>query len=190
MNRPIDRPDATIAPREALKTYYAGPRKRRRGLLLIVGALAVPPAMHWLGVRFDPNSVREMAYLGLTVTALLGIAALGIGRFFDPLPTLQATRSGIVLFPLRRSPGVVPWHDIGGIEAYRIKTLWGTVRFVSFLVDDPATISAHLSPIQRIAFRIDRAWLGENRYLRTRNEFERSVAEVVAELQTFRERFS
>lgn len=168
------------------RVYFASRRKRWRGLLLVAAAIGAGAYLVWRDPYITTHDTRQLVALGVIWTLLFTIAAVGIERFFEPLPTLAAGPDGLILFPRDRRPGIIAWSDITRIEIFRFVPRKFSTGFLTVVVEDPRVISRHLPWHLKLAYRIDRWAAGANRYFRPPSDFDQPLAEVVAELETMR----
>jgi len=181
-------PGATETDGAIVRTYYLGRRKRWRGLVMVAAALGVGAFLVYRNPGFDSGSIRDVLLLVVTFGVFFAVAAQGIERFFTPQPSLIVRRDGLVLLPRQRPDALLPWQDIVSIDVYRFGKRVRSPRFFSIVVDHHSKISRNLPPIQRMAFWVDRTYVGEARYFRAGSDFEEPVDQVVAELRAFREK--
>ncbi len=168
------------------RVFYASRRKRWRGALMVLAALGVGAFLVSRQPPLDMSNYWDIALVATTWIGLIWVAATGIERCFEQLPTLRALPEGLVLFPTSNRQSVIPWSDITRIEVYRFfKSRWAA-RFLSLVVDDPRKISRHLPLHLRIAYCADRWVAGDNRYFRPASDFDVPVTQVVEEIEAWR----
>lgn len=131
----------------------------------------------------DPTHVGLVA---LTWALFFWVAAQGIERMFEPMPTMVALPEGLLLFPQHDPDSVIPWTDIRRFEVFRFGKSRLSAPFLTVVVDDPSVVSRHLPWHLKIAYRIDRWAAGDNRYFRPRSDFDIPVQQVAEELETWR----
>lgn len=170
-----------------VKTYYMSRRKRLRAIAVWAAVMGSGAYMVWRRTDFDPSSTTDILLLAVIFGVLFTLAAQAIERLFTRQPTLIARTDGVVLLPRDRPDRVLGWNRIRAFEIYRFGRRGP--GFLTILVHDHRFVGCHLPLFLRVAFWIDRTYVGEPRYFRARADFEQPVAEVVAELNAFKERY-
>lgn len=166
--------------------FYASRRKRWRGSALVLAAIASAAWLVWSRPALDFRDPIDLALVSLTWVTFFLVAAIGIERCFEPMPTLAARPEGLVLFPATKPEAVVPWESLRSVGVCRFGPKWWPSQFLDISVDDAAAISRLLPPHLKLAYRIDRWLAGDTSYYRPPADFEQPLTEVAEELEAWR----
>ena len=157
---------------------------------MVLAALLAAAWLVWSRPPLDFRDPMDITLVILTWTTFFGVAAIGIERCFEPMPTLAARPEGLVLFPTIRPDDVIPWDEIRSIGVCQFGPRWWRARFLDVSVDDSGVISRRLPLHLKIAYRIDRWMAGDTSYYRSPADFDEPLADVAAELEAWRLAYS
>ena len=144
----------------------------------------------WSEPYLNLSNTLDMALIVMTWATFFVVAAVGIERCFEPMPTLAATPQGLVLFPTFKPKAFVAWDEISSITVSRFGPRWLPSTFLDIAVEDPSAVARHLPIHLKIAYRIDRWMIGDTSYYRPRADFEKPLNDVAAELEAWRLAYS